>query len=53
MAQSASFPFTAFTDLIITPKKITEDRIKLPCLDKKGMDSKRINNYQQRLDRFK
>ena len=32
---------------------MTEDRIKLPCLDEKGIHRKRIFDYQQWLDRFK
>ena len=32
---------------------MTEYRIKIPCLDKKGIDVKRIYNYRQWLDRFK
>ena len=30
-----------------------EDRIKLPCLDEKGLDWKRKYDYRQWLDRFK
>ena len=32
---------------------MTEDRIILPCLDEKGINGKRINNYRQWLDRVK
>ena len=32
---------------------MTEDRIKLPCLDEKGLAGKRIYNYRHWLDRLK
>ena len=32
---------------------MTEDRIKLPWLDEKRIDEKRIYNYRQWLKRFK
>ena len=32
---------------------MTDDRIKLPYLDEKGLDGERIHNYRQWIDRFK
>ena len=32
---------------------MTDERIKLPYLDEKGLDGQRIYNYQQWIDRFK
>ena len=66
MAQQARFIITTSTEntstpkiyqvklLIITiPKKKTEGRIQIPCLDKKRIDGKRICNCRQALERLK
>ena len=55
MAQSAYLPTTTFTVLnrLLHREHMTDDRIKLPHLDEKGLDGRRVYNYRQWIDRFK